>query len=179
MPRNRFGVFRINQPVLTDHIRRITGNNIKGSSVKKTSCLLDISCHNRNFIFQSVQRNAPPRHIGAFLLDFQARQVCRFCPGLHQNREYPRTGSHIQNGTSFFRDGKSGEQHRIHSEAEPVRILDDPVSVTLQIVYSFVFFQHNISFNYHPVSKCCPPASPVPSSLPHSLSPCGSCDAFS
>ena len=116
--------------------------------MKQLICPLDIPCDNIYFFFQPVKRHTAPGHIRAVRLHFQPGQMSRFRFRCKQNRNNPRTCAQIQHPGPILRSGKAGQKHRVHSETKTIRVLYDTVPVSLQIVYSFIFFQNNIPLRH-------------------------------
>ena len=61
----------------------------------------------------------------------------RLC--LQKYRNYPGSGSEIQGFLTRPYISKAGQQNGIHSKAEAVLFLDNPVTVSMQFIDSLVF----------------------------------------
>ena len=136
MPRDRQMFLRIPQTMICRHIRRIAGHHMIRSSSEDLSCFFDIPCHNMDSVLQAVHAHAAARHVRALLLDLQARKRFPLGPGFQKNRYDPCACPQIQRPFSRLHPCKSGEQHSVHAETETPRILNDPVSVSLQLVHT-------------------------------------------
>ena len=121
------------------HIRRICRNDIKGSRSENPAGFLDISMYDLDFFFQMVQFHTPLCHLGDLILDLKCRKMfsLRFCG--EKKRDDPRSCSEIQRPLSRFHRRKSGKQHRIHSKAESICLLDDLQTISLKIIQPFIF----------------------------------------
>lgn len=92
----KFCFVRVRQSMLPDHVRRITGNTVKRSSLEYPVCFLDVSCHDVNAVLQIVQRHTASRHICALLLDLQAGEMGAVVFCFHQKRDDPGACPQIQ-----------------------------------------------------------------------------------
>ena len=162
MAGNRLGKIGIFQPVAVVHVRRVRRYHIKGCLLKQRRNLLDIALHDRNLLFQPVERHTPGCHLRHLRLDLQTCKMASFRLCLQKNRDNTSSRSQIKRFLARLHRCKPGQKHRVHAKTEPVRLLDDPVSVPLQFIDPLALF------NYHPASTFLP-FSPVPPALsaPH------------
>ena len=139
-----FWFLRVRQSMLSDHIRRIAGNTVKGSSRENLVCFLDVSCHDVNAILQVIQCHAASRHICALLLDFQSGEMRTVVFCLHQKRDDPGACAKVKHRIPFSGMGKSCQKHRIHTETKFLRILYDLITVPLKVIDPLFFLQFNL-----------------------------------
>ena len=135
--------FRIGQTVISRHIGRIGGDDIKGSQIKQLSRLFNIAFHDGNPVLQVVIEHASPCHIRAPLLDLQAREMTSLRFSGQKNRNDAGSRPQIQYLFSLLHLCKTREQHRIHPETELAGILNDFKAVSLEIIQPFLRFQLN------------------------------------
>ncbi len=136
MSGNRFCIARIGQTVSTRHIRRITGNRVKTRPPENGRRLPDVSPANPNPLRKSVEFHTPLRHIRTLRLNLKPRQMLRLCLGRQQKGQNPCSGSQVNAAAAGLQIRKSAQKHCVHSEAEPLRILNNTQSVSLQVVNS-------------------------------------------
>ena len=56
-----------------------------------------------------------------------------------KKRNDPRPGSKIQRPLPGLYSSKTGKQHRVHTKAEPICLLNDLQSISLKIVQTLIF----------------------------------------
>ena len=86
-----------------------------------------------------VERHTPPGHIGHLRLDFQSGEMLSPGLGLQKNRDDAGAGTQIGRPLPLPYSRVAGEQHRVHPEAESFLILNDPVSIAVQIIQALMF----------------------------------------
>ena len=135
MPRDRLRKMRIRQPMLPDHIRRITRHHIKRSRPKNPGSLPDITLNDPNPVLKTIIPHTTVSHLRTLMLDLQPREMLPIRTIRKQDRNDPRTGPHIQSNLTPLHPGKARQQNRIHPKAKLLRILDHKQPI-LKIIHT-------------------------------------------
>ena len=139
MPRDRLRKMRIRQPMLPDHIRRITRHHIKRSRPKNPGSLLDITFNDPNPVLKTIISHTTVSHLRTLMLDLQPRKMLPIRTVRKQNRNNSRASPHIQCNLTLLHPGKTRQQNRIHPETELLRILDHKQPI-LKIIHTLTAF---------------------------------------
>ena len=83
--------------------------------------------------------HAAPGHVCALFLNLQPDKAASFCLSPQQNGNNAGSRSHIKRPFPCFYPCKAGQQYRIHAKAELLRILDDLITIPVQLIQALPF----------------------------------------
>ena len=157
MSGNGFRFKGVHQTAALVHIGRVGSDYIKGGAAENGARFFDIPFADGYPFFQFVHLHAAVCHFRAFRLNFQSGEMLTLGFCRQQDGDDACSCAQIQHLFSLFHLGKARKDDRIHAETEPLGVLNDMVTVPMEVIYPLMGMDGDISPHILSAPRGCVP----------------------